>query len=154
MLNLFIKRSCILHYLSLSDKVWRKCPICFESIYKKDLKSVRINKFSTEYKVGDEVNFNLMFKSKSKNSTLILPHSSFEQFKADENSPSGFSLSMLNDENIYPECSKYLKLRLLSAEQIHKTILEREKAELAKQLENEKDEPEVCFVNEALELLN
>jgi len=143
-----------LHYLSLSDKAWRKCPICYESIYKKDLKSVRINKYATEYKVGDEISFNLMFKSKSKNSTLILPHSSFEQLKADENSPSGFSLSMLNDENIYPECSKYLKLRLLSAEQIHTTILEREKIELDKQLANEKDEPEVCFVNEALELLN
>src|SRR5579883_2956913 len=33
---------CILHYLSLSDKPWRKCPICFESIYKSDLKSVRV----------------------------------------------------------------------------------------------------------------
>jgi hypothetical protein len=30
--------SCILHYLSLSDHSWRKCPICYESIYRKDLK--------------------------------------------------------------------------------------------------------------------
>ena len=29
---------CLLHYLSLSDKAWRKCPICYESIYKDDLK--------------------------------------------------------------------------------------------------------------------
>lgn len=30
--------SCILHYLALSDKEWRKCPICYESVYIKDLK--------------------------------------------------------------------------------------------------------------------
>jgi len=35
--------SCILHYLALSDnnKAWRKCPICWDAIYEKDLKSVR-----------------------------------------------------------------------------------------------------------------
>lgn len=35
--------SCILHYLALSEsnKAWRKCPICWDSIYEKDLKSVR-----------------------------------------------------------------------------------------------------------------
>lgn len=31
---------CILHYLSLSQKSWARCPLCFESIYKKALKSV------------------------------------------------------------------------------------------------------------------
>lgn len=30
--------SCMLHYLALSDKSWRKCPICYESIHLKDLK--------------------------------------------------------------------------------------------------------------------
>lgn len=30
--------ACILHYLALSDKNWRKCPICFESIHINDLK--------------------------------------------------------------------------------------------------------------------
>ena len=30
--------SCILHYLALSDDAWRKCPICYDSIYKEDLK--------------------------------------------------------------------------------------------------------------------
>lgn len=35
--------SCILHYLALSEsnKAWRKCPICWDAIYEKDLKSVR-----------------------------------------------------------------------------------------------------------------
>lgn len=30
--------SCMLHYLSLSDKTWRKCPICFEAVHLNDLK--------------------------------------------------------------------------------------------------------------------
>ena len=29
---------CILHYLSLSEKAWAKCPICFDAIEEKDLK--------------------------------------------------------------------------------------------------------------------
>lgn len=35
--------SCVLRYLSLneSNKAWRKCPICWDAIYEKDLKSVR-----------------------------------------------------------------------------------------------------------------
>ncbi|KAI8335559.1 hypothetical protein BC941DRAFT_430640 [Chlamydoabsidia padenii] len=35
--------NCILHYLDLREpkKRWRKCPICWESVYAKDLKSVR-----------------------------------------------------------------------------------------------------------------
>jgi len=30
--------SCMLHYLSLDDKSWRKCPICYEAVHEKDLK--------------------------------------------------------------------------------------------------------------------
>ncbi|KAG8429210.1 hypothetical protein GDO86_018055 [Hymenochirus boettgeri] len=30
--------ACILHYLSLSEKDWSRCPICYSSIMKKDLK--------------------------------------------------------------------------------------------------------------------
>ena len=29
---------CILHYLALSDAKWRKCPICYESVYGSELK--------------------------------------------------------------------------------------------------------------------
>lgn len=29
---------CVLHYLALSDKSWRKCPICYEAIHASDLK--------------------------------------------------------------------------------------------------------------------
>ncbi|KAL9705483.1 hypothetical protein quinque_009001 [Culex quinquefasciatus] len=30
---------CILHYLALSDKSWRKCPICYDAIHVPDLRS-------------------------------------------------------------------------------------------------------------------
>lgn len=33
---------CILHYLALSDKTWRKCPICYESVHLEDLKRLAI----------------------------------------------------------------------------------------------------------------
>lgn len=29
---------CVLHYLSLSDKSWSKCPICYEAVHTADLK--------------------------------------------------------------------------------------------------------------------
>ncbi|KAI7892732.1 uncharacterized protein EV154DRAFT_418037 [Mucor mucedo] len=44
---------CILHYLALREnqkRLWRKCPICWDSIYEADLKPVRIMK---PYAVAD-----------------------------------------------------------------------------------------------------
>lgn len=29
---------CMLHYLSLSEKTWSKCPICYEAVHSADLK--------------------------------------------------------------------------------------------------------------------
>ena len=29
---------CMLHYLALEEKTWRKCPICHDAVHKKDLK--------------------------------------------------------------------------------------------------------------------
>ncbi|KAI8092779.1 uncharacterized protein BX664DRAFT_277284 [Halteromyces radiatus] len=80
--------SCILHYLELREpkKQWRKCPICWESIYGRDLKSVRlVHPFAVSrpsstttatsnplnVTVGDEVEFCLM--QRSSKSTLALP---------------------------------------------------------------------------------
>lgn len=144
--------SCILHYLSLSDKTWRKCPICFESIYKKDLKSVRVNKNINDYKVGDEISLTLMFKSKTKYSNLILPYSCFEKYRKDEKN---LTLNMLNDPDDieYSKCKQYFKLNCKTDQQIYEDVIKREKIELTNQAEAEKNQPEVCFVNEALVLL-
>ncbi|KAG5461008.1 MAG: hypothetical protein BJ554DRAFT_6870 [Olpidium bornovanus] len=45
---------CILHYLSLSEdqhRQWRKCPICWDCVYAKDLKPVRFWKVQSVGKV-------------------------------------------------------------------------------------------------------
>ncbi|TPX44501.1 hypothetical protein SeMB42_g04315 [Synchytrium endobioticum] len=35
--------ACVLHYLALGDRQWRKCPICYDAIYAKDLRSVKFD---------------------------------------------------------------------------------------------------------------
>lgn len=55
--------SCILHYLALGEKTWRKCPICYEAVHGDDLKSVSSRKVS-EYKIGDVITLTLMKKEK------------------------------------------------------------------------------------------
>jgi hypothetical protein len=61
---------CILHYLSLGEKPWRKCPICYESIVKKDLKSV-VSLETHQFAIGEEITMKLM--KKEKGSVLVLP---------------------------------------------------------------------------------
>lgn len=149
--------SCILHYLSLSDKSWRKCPICFESIYKSDLKSVRVIKREREYRVGDEIELTLMFKPRvSKYATVCMPVSALEQFARDERRHGGrLAYEQFADANKYDvrECGAFLKIHAYKPEEIRERILRRERDELQRQFEAEKDQPEVCFVNEALALL-
>lgn len=146
--------SCILHYLSLSDKTWRKCPICFESIYKSDLKSVRVIKRAREYQVGDELELTLMFKPRvSKYATICLPVSALEQFNQDERA--GLSYGQFEETEKYTdESTVFLKIHAHTPQQILDKVLKREREELERQLDAEKDQPEVCFVNEALALLD
>ncbi|EDV97777.1 RING finger protein 10 [Drosophila grimshawi] len=54
---------CLLHYLSLSDKTWRKCPICYDAIHAADLKSCTILQ-QHAMNVGDTINFQLMRRLK------------------------------------------------------------------------------------------
>ncbi|KAG0054412.1 hypothetical protein BGZ83_011312 [Gryganskiella cystojenkinii] len=81
--------SCILHYLALSDtnKAWRKCPICWDAIYEKDLKSVRTTQDEHDiYDQGEkeiakkiaakqEVHVEMKLIQRSLNSTVALPRS-------------------------------------------------------------------------------
>ena len=53
--------ACILHYLALGEKHWRRCPICFDAVNVKDLKYVRINKM-VPYGEGDTIRMVLMQK--------------------------------------------------------------------------------------------
>ncbi|KAI8370306.1 hypothetical protein BD560DRAFT_329522 [Blakeslea trispora] len=64
---------CILHYLELREnpkRLWRKCPICWDSIYEADLKPVRppLGRGVTE---GDCINMSLIQRSHF--STLAFP---------------------------------------------------------------------------------
>ncbi|KAF9933629.1 hypothetical protein BGZ67_004183 [Mortierella alpina] len=81
--------SCILHYLALSEsnKAWRKCPICWDAIYEKDLKSVRsVQEEHDLYDQGEkeiakqiaskqEVHLEMRLIQRSLNSTVALPRS-------------------------------------------------------------------------------
>ena len=160
------ERSCILHYLSLSDKPWRKCPICFESIYKHDLKSVRVIKNKSNFKLGDVMHFNLMFKSKVKSfNALILPINVFEQYKQDialanPTTSHDEKASHTRKQNLftnlnkkYVDCEQYFKLNCKNANDIYENGIVREKHELKTQIDEEKHQPEVCFAEEAMRLL-
>nr|BAN20910.1 conserved hypothetical protein [Riptortus pedestris] len=131
--------SCILHYLALSDKSWRKCPICYESIHKGDLKSVECVEKAL-YFVGQNITMRLM--KREKGSLAATP---VDQFNARTSKPI-LSYGEVDLDTVYS--------KLLSAS--HENVLEiisREYNELQSQVEEFKGCPELCFVEQALELL-
>ncbi|KAG0233943.1 hypothetical protein BGW42_007018 [Actinomortierella wolfii] len=82
--------SCVLHYLALNEtnKSWRKCPICWDAIYEKDLKSVRPihedphgiaehgeKEIAKQLAAHKDVWINMRLVFRSLNSTLALPRS-------------------------------------------------------------------------------
>lgn len=128
---------CILHYLALSDDSYRKCPICDQSIYKADLKSVVAvpqNNFST----GSTIQMKLM--KRERNSLFAVPATD----------------QVLDD---FPAVNKpgvdrsFVKLLKATSRQVKDNILARERRELEKQWEEEKNQPESCFIQEALTFL-
>ncbi|XP_968231.2 E3 ubiquitin-protein ligase RNF10 [Tribolium castaneum] len=129
--------SCILHYLSLSDKTWRKCPICFESIHKQDLKSV-VSKHYKTFNVDDVITFKLM--KRPKGSLVTYPAS-----------------AVVKDEEIIKfsdsEIDVYSKLLIANQSEIL-SIIDRENDELNVQLVENGDCPENCFIEEALTYLS
>lgn len=129
--------SCILHYLSLSDKSWRKCPICYESIHRPDLKSVSSKNNHNLFKVGDIINMELLKREKG---SLFVS-------KANSNDVTEFpTLSSSNDETT-------TKLILANHDEILK-IIEQEQYELEFQLiEDGVDCPESVFIQQAMDLL-
>ncbi|TTX22775.1 RING finger protein 10 [Bagarius yarrelli] len=54
---------CMLHYLSLSEKTWSKCPICYEAVHSADLKSV-VAMETRQYVPGDVITMRLMRREK------------------------------------------------------------------------------------------
>lgn len=111
------------------------------------------NQFDRNFKVGDIIQFELMFRLKSKISTVFLPYDLFDQFKLDEQKRKLNSLELFNSD-IYAHAKKCLKLSSKSCNELLKTTIDHERRQLNKQRENEKDQPEICFVDEALNLLD
>ncbi|NXR07447.1 RNF10 protein, partial [Semnornis frantzii] len=129
--------SCILHYLSLSEKTWSKCPICYGSVHKKDLKSV-IAMETRQYAIGDTITMQLMRREKGV--LVALPKSQW----MDVVQP----VYIGDDQH-----SQYSKLLLASREQVLQLVILEEKAALLKQYEEEKHTPEACFIEAAIQEL-
>lgn len=133
--------ACMLHYLSLSDKTWRKCPICYESVHLKDLKSTSSKHNHRSYKINDLITMELMTREKG----------SLYVTKANEirNTNDGHFPNFSDGE----ENLTFSKLIMADLQEVLK-ILEQERYELDFQLiEDGIDSPESIFVQQALDLL-
>lgn len=130
---------CILHYLALSDHAWRKCPICYEAIHKPDLKSV-ISVPWKEFQINDEIELCLM--RRERNSLFALP---VDQYFAGVNE---------KHPTVNDKLTSYSNLVLATPGQVVNGIIARERYELEQQYRDEKDEPEACFIEEALQYLS
>lgn len=126
---------CMLHYLSLGDKSWSKCPICYEAVHIADLKSV-VAMETRQYVAGDEITMRLMRREKG--ALVAMPSSQW--VKVEE--PVRFGDACL---------SPYSKLLLTSPTQVLSLVAE-EKAVLQAQLSQEGD-AQGCFIQSALCLL-
>ncbi|CAG0921104.1 unnamed protein product [Notodromas monacha] len=131
--------SCILHYLALSDKPWRKCPICYDPVDRNTLRSLTAVGLK-EYNVGDEICLRLL--RREKNSVNIHP---VENYGGETDAP-------WTIETDAPR-QMYAKVLTASPEQVLEGIVLPEQDELMKQMEDNKDEPEKCFIEEALQLV-
>lgn len=132
--------TCMLHYQSLSDKSWQKCPICYEAIHKKDLKSV-VAMANHQFMAGEEITMRLM--KRSKDSVLALPKS---QWQERETKP--FRINDLIDTH-------YSKLLLASSEEVLEQVIHIEEKALNEQMQQAKIEQseEQCFLDLALQEL-
>ncbi|XP_066500059.1 RING finger protein 10 isoform X2 [Hoplias malabaricus] len=124
---------CMLHYLSLSEKSWSKCPICYEAVHSADLKSV-VAMETRQYVPGDLITMRLMRREKGV--LMALPCSQWVKMEAPVR---------LGDVCL----SAYSKLLIASQEQVLRLLAE-ERAALQTQLNQENDDPQACFIQSAL----
>lgn len=111
--------ACILHYLALGEKTWRKCPICYESVHSDDLKSVVFREVA-QYKLGDTITLTLM--KKEKGSIYAVPANLWQK-----------RTSSCHNLQETEEVTRHLKLLTASPEQVL-TVVENERNQLQKQL--------------------
>lgn len=131
--------SCMLHYLALSDKSWRKCPICYESVHRQDLKSVEILLRAT-HNIGDQITFRLM--KRERGSLIASPVSQYD-------ARASYGLLSVAEDKLDVI---YSKLLTADVDQIS-LIIEKETAELKLQISENEGCPELCFIEQAMQLL-
>ncbi|XP_053972100.1 RING finger protein 10 [Hylaeus volcanicus] len=130
---------CILHYLSLSDKSWRKCPICYETIQKYDLRSVTVIT-QTALNSGDNVTLRLMRREKG--SLLAVPVGSVTEIPTNF-----FPASETISSHVYS------KLLIASTDDVM-NIIECERVQLKLELADNPDSPANCYIEQALNELS
>jgi len=130
--------SCILHYLALSDKPWRKCPICYEAIDKQDLKSAIAIPHSA-FNVNEYLTLRLM--KRAQGSLTAVP---VDEAKISRNVLLNMSETKVN--------TVYSKLLLANNSEVM-SIIDRERSELNAQLIEDENCPEKCFIDQALNQL-
>ncbi|XP_017063524.1 RING finger protein 10 [Drosophila eugracilis] len=128
---------CLLHYLSLSDKTWRKCPICYDAIHAGDLKSCTIEQ-QMDLQVGERITFQLMRRRKG--SMYIEKHAA----------GLGETIERFPFVSAGEEAKRYSKFLIAKRSDVG-TIIERERGELL--AESDVSCPEDVFIQQALVML-
>lgn len=132
---------CLLHYLSLSDKTWRKCPICYDAIHATDLKSCTIDQ-QHAMNVGDSISFQLMRRRKGSMYIERYAGAGNPALETHERFP------LLNASDEAKLFSKFLIAKRMDIA----AIIERERRELM--AESDISCPEDIFIQQALLTLN
>ncbi|XP_070572655.1 E3 ubiquitin-protein ligase RNF10-like [Ptychodera flava] len=131
--------TCILHYLSLTDKTWRKCPICYEAVHEGDLKSV-VAMETHQYISGEKITMKLMKREKGSN--IALPKGQWVHTEARP--------FHLGEESVD---TSFVKLLVASPDQVQKQIIKCEIVALETKLADKDEESEVSFIKAAMESL-
>jgi len=126
---------CILHYLALTDDTSRKCPICDHMVAREELRSVVVVP-QPDHCTGATVEMRLM--KRDRESLIAVP--------ADSDL----------DTAAFPTVAdagtnrRFIKMFVASASEVGANILARERKELENQWAKEGNQPEGCFIQEAL----
>ncbi|KAH6934138.1 hypothetical protein HPB50_020676 [Hyalomma asiaticum] len=122
--------SCLLHYLALSDRPYRPCPICDRPVVPQPRRG---------YQPGDEITMCLMRRQKNQPGAQPMPA---DLWRVDDLEPFNINREerLTCHQRVLVACPKQLG-----------AMLDREESELRSQLLEEGDAPEACFVQAALQ---
>jgi hypothetical protein len=70
---------CILRYLSMTDKYWRRCPMCFDAVQKGQLRSVQLQSVQLPPRVDATTQFQFLRRPKASLSPFVRGPSSKEK---------------------------------------------------------------------------